>query len=184
MSIPAILVGLGMLLVTIPFVVGPLLNKKRARTPLNRQAGPEGNSYQETLLALRDLEFDHQLGIVADDDYARLQGQLMVQAAGARQSKNTPATDERIEAAVQAHRRGPRSRKATSSDELIEAAVQERRRTGGKQECPACHAPLKPGTKFCPQCGAAASNSCSHCQQPHEAGDKFCAACGSPLANR
>jgi RNA polymerase subunit RPABC4/transcription elongation factor Spt4 len=184
MSIPAILVGLGMLLVTIPLIIGPLLNKKRARAPLNEPARPEGNDYQGTLMALRDLEFDHQLGIVADDDYARLQAQLMAQAARARQSKNTVVTDERIEAAVQARRRSARKQKATTIDERIEAAVQSGRATGKKQACAACHAPLKPGAKFCPRCGAAASNTCSHCRQPHEAGDKFCAACGSPLTNR
>jgi predicted RNA-binding Zn-ribbon protein involved in translation (DUF1610 family) len=177
MSTPAILVGLAMLLLTIPLVLGPLFSEKRRRIVAGARRD-EGENYQETLLALRDLEFDHQSGIVTPEDYARLRDQLMGQAARARASAGaSAATDDRIEAAVQARRRRAEGRIAAATEERLEAAVQKRRRTAEKT-CAACQARLNPADKFCPQCGNATLNSCSQCGRPHQAGDQFCAACG------
>jgi RNA polymerase subunit RPABC4/transcription elongation factor Spt4 len=181
MSTPAILVGLGMLLLTIPLVIGPLFSKKRERAVAGaRQPGKE--DYQDTLLALRDLEFDYQSGIVAVEDYARLRDQLIAQAARARaEDEATKARDARIEAAVQARRRPTQSRPGKAAEERLEAVVQKRRRTA-KKACAACHTPLKAGDKFCPHCGAAALNSCSQCGRAYQPGDKFCAACGNSVS--
>lgn len=181
MSTASILIGLSMLIVTLPLVIGPLLNKKRTRAAPAGSGRAEEDDYQEALLALRDLEFDHGLGIVAGDDYARLQAQLMAQAARTRRGAQGAATEGRSEALVPAHPRTTESHKATSVDEQIEASVKSRRQTGKKQACAACHTALQPGAQFCPQCGTAVLNLCAHCRRPYEAGDRFCAACGSPL---
>ena len=54
--------------------------------------------------------------------------------------------------------------------------------------CISCHAPLKPGAKFCTQCGAPqpveteTTSQCSACHAPLKPGVKFCTQCGAPQA--
>lgn len=47
-------------------------------------------------------------------------------------------------------------------------------------ECTKCGQPLKVGSRFCAQCGAAV-NSCSKCGQVLKDGDRFCGACGASV---
>lgn len=55
--------------------------------------------------------------------------------------------------------------------------------------CVVCHAELRSGAKFCPQCGTAqpvapaeTGPACPHCQTPLKPGAKFCGNCGESLA--
>jgi hypothetical protein len=47
-------------------------------------------------------------------------------------------------------------------------------------ECTKCGQPLKEGSKFCAQCGAAVK-SCPKCGQVLKDGDRFCGACGAAV---
>jgi RNA polymerase subunit RPABC4/transcription elongation factor Spt4 len=164
MSIPAILIGVSLLLASILIVAGPLLGKKRLKS-LNGYKKPHKSqkSYEQTLLALRDLDFDHQLGVVAEADYLQIRTQLLAEAAQA------------IEQAV------PEDK---DLEQFIETAVRDRRRQigNGQGQCDYCGALLDPTDKFCSACGSEASSSCRHCQLNIEQGDKFCTFCGAQLA--
>ncbi len=164
MSFPAILVGIALLLASIPIVARPLLGKKRFRTLSDyKKSYRSKNSYEQTLLALRDLDFDHQLGIVAESDYQQIRTQLLAEAAQA--IEQTMPEDKDLE-------------------QLIEEAVREHRRYigNGQGQCDYCGALLDPADKFCTVCGSEAGSTCPHCQQTIERGDKFCASCGAQLA--
>ena len=137
MPIGSILIGLALFLATIPFVIKPLLNEERIRRaaadPL--QATP-GDRHKETLLALRDLEFDHRTGKITDEDYAGLRASLLAQAAAAieAQDKQSGELDALIEDAV-------RARRQHTSESLP------------KRFCSKCGHKTGPDDRFCAACG-------------------------------
>ncbi|MFQ5433868.1 MAG: zinc ribbon domain-containing protein [Anaerolineae bacterium] len=164
MSIGVIMIGLAMLIITVPVLAGPFRKKERG-TPKAARVTTE-NQYDATLLALRDLEFDHQLGVVAEDDYVGLRSQLMAQAAGTLAQKPDDL-DAQIEAAVQARRQHKQNGSGVPSG----------------IPCAACGAVLSPDAKFCSMCGTAVSTTtCPTCHQPHDPEDRFCTGCGAELA--
>ena len=161
MSVGTLLIGLAMLVITIPLVAKPLLKKRGRAQP---EAEPENeNRYQDVLLALRDLELDYQAGVVAEEDYASLHGQLLAEAAQilADEEKSATSLHEQIEAAVSAYRLARKPEQPGAA-------------------CTGCGAALDTDDKFCPQCGAEAL-TCPQCGQAHDAQHKFCPACGTPL---
>ena len=157
MSAGSILIGLLLFAATIPLVIKPLLNQKRFNPALARAAPvSSAEQHQATLLALRDLEFDHRTGKVTDEDYAGLRADLLAQAAATidAQDKRPMDVDALIEQAI-------RSRRKTNVDAAIEEAILTRRQQ-----------PARSSTiNFCPKCGRKA--------QPD---DQFCAGCGASLA--
>jgi hypothetical protein len=158
MTIGAALIGIGML-VLVGIVVTQPLRKTEPKPEV--RLGDTGSNYEATLLALRDLEFDHQLNILSDDDFARLKGQLMTQAAR--------TLEQEVEA---------RSR----LDDVIETAVRAKRRITNKPTtCLHCQERLAPDDKFCPQCGRMAEVNCPVCQQAGTPGENFCTGCGTLL---
>jgi len=50
--------------------------------------------------------------------------------------------------------------------------------------CPRCGSEVRPGQKFCAECGLALSAECPNCGTPYEGSPKFCAECGTALAPR
>lgn len=156
MSIGSILIGLLLLVATIPFVAKPLLHQKRLKLAIAGSAKvSDADQHQASLLALRDLEFDHRTGKVTDEDYAGLRADLLAQAAATIDVKDKRAAnvDALIEQAV-------RGRRQTNVDSLIEEAVRSRRQTHGEGQT----------ANFCPKCGRKA-----------RADDRFCAGCGASL---
>ncbi len=156
MSAGSILIGLLLFAATIPIVIKPLLNHKRPKPAM--AGSPKVSSadqHQASLLALRDLEFDHRTGKVTDDDYASLRANLLAQAAATidAQDKRPVDVDAWIEQAV-------RGRRKTNVDSLIEEAVRRRRQNQAEVQT----------ANFCPKCGRKA-----------RVDDRFCAGCGASL---
>lgn len=137
MPIGSILAGLVLFLVTIPFVVRPLLNErhKELATVESTQAAT-GDSHKAALFALRDVEFDHRTGKITDEDYAGLRANLMAQAAATLElnEKQNAELDAQIEAEV----RGRRQRASQSR------AV---------RFCAQCGHAVKSNDRFCAVCG-------------------------------
>ncbi len=130
-----ILFTLVFIALSVPVVAAPL--RRRTQTPAaSDETATAPSSYDGALLALRDLEFDHQLGVVNDDDYTLLHEQLVAQAA------------TELERAPHA------GREATAS--AIEAAIRRRReqRPGpATRFCPQCGNAVDAGDRFCTGCG-------------------------------
>ncbi len=55
---------------------------------------------------------------------------------------------------------------------------------GAMASCKNCHAQVKAGAKFCPECGTPnpTVNACASCGQALEGSPKFCPNCGAPTA--
>ena len=53
---------------------------------------------------------------------------------------------------------------------------------GSAPVCSQCGQPLRPGAKFCDNCGAPAVANCPSCGQALRPGAKFCDSCGTPVA--
>jgi rRNA maturation endonuclease Nob1 len=166
MSIAAILIGLSLLIVAIPIVAGPVVNEKRERQFLvDGHQEPEALArYQETLVALQDLEFDRQLGVISEDDYETSRAQLLTTAAHSLEATTT--------------------QQAMDLDAKIEAAVRTRRQqtdqsTAKSLACYQCGEEMAAEDKFCTVCGSRATPVCPGCGRQSNPGDKYCAACGA-----
>jgi len=172
MSIAALLIGLALLVLAFPFVAGPIVNERREKKFLTDEPEEDETQtrYQQLLLALRDLDFDHKLGVVSDEDYPALRAQLLAEAAEARTAVELDAAakeklDAQIEAAILARRR-PSAVKAAPADNLT---------------CRHCGEPLDTDDKFCAICGGQTADFCPQCEQRLDPDDKFCAGCGLNL---
>jgi len=85
---------------------------------------------------IKDLDFDHEMGKVDDADYRAMRAQLKQRAA------------QILDQIDRLHGDGGR--------EALEREI-ARHRSTDSGACRQCGEPLKPGVRFCPQCGQAAS---------------------------
>lgn len=121
----------------------------------------------QVLTALQELEFDHILGKIPEEDFPAQRSALLVKGAetlrqlDAYQPPSSQQTAEaRLEAAVAARRIVAVSAGAPLVDDQLEMIIAERRRArNGKSAgfCHKCGSPLQTSDRFCPRCGAALS---------------------------
>ncbi|MEZ4736099.1 MAG: zinc ribbon domain-containing protein [Caldilineaceae bacterium] len=152
------------------FVVLPLLTKQPPLLPVDddRLANLLARK-DSTLRAIKELEFDHQVGKISEEDYQRFNQRLSRQAIGLIQQleKLTPesvALDEQLEAEI-AHRRQTKA----------PAKVQEKGRDAAKTTpvgtpLPSSVMATPSAKRFCTECGARV-----------DVNFKFCANCGAPV---
>src|SRR5512132_2832756 len=91
MSIGAMMVGFALLVLAVPYVAGPIFQKNKGRQASSGRQAParkqvlatqsDSSQPEPALLALRDLDFDYQIGKVSDEDYQTLRTRLVVEAA-------------------------------------------------------------------------------------------------------
>jgi len=168
MDTGAILIGFAVLVLSIPWLARPFARKRQWEMAWTRDpAHPEQdqNLYerrQNILLALRDLDFDYQIGKIAEDDHQALRVQLLAEAA------NLAPDDE---------------------DDEIEALIRARREVLAKtKQCSQCAGRLGAQDRFCPQCGAPAGKEagafCPDCRSKNVPEARFCSRCGKGLASQ
>ena len=163
MTFVAVLVGTALLLASVLVVAEPFFRMKRPGSLGSTRSGRDAVSgYQQTLLAIRDLDFDHQLAVLTAADYRQQRALLLTEAAGAYKNENRDSRD---------------------LQQVIEAAVLRQRRidNSGHGRCSNCGADLDPGDKYCVSCGCAAGSSCPQCSQPITKDARFCPNCGAQL---
>ncbi len=156
MNLVAVFFGMAMLAVSALFVAKPFqkVRGKKSAIPVRRVDPAEQRL--ATLTALRDLDFDFQVGKVSEDDYTGLRARLVAEAARYLQN---------------------------DKDDEIETLIQARKASKAKASaCATCGETLDAGIQFCPHCGTAAGTSCPSCGKNVKAGDLFCSSCGTPVA--
>lgn len=129
---------------SVPVVVAPLRRhvSTRSESPPSDGTSSEPSRYEAALLALRDLELDHQLGVVNEDDYGTLHELLLAEAAGSLESASRLPGDE--------------------AEAAIEAAVRQRREQRAQRDvrfCPQCGDAVRGGDRFCTGCGSPLAQS-------------------------
>ncbi len=170
MSFGAILVGVGLLLLSVFAIARPWRRSSGpTRTPEAPAAAPVLQAAPPTLeaqrdaayAALADLDFDRGLGKLNEDDYQTVRARLLAQAVVALRGLDAAAAD--IESQVEAL---VRSRLA---------ALQTHGRALHAERSSTMHPsdPNAPVARYCVGCGAALSPA-----------DRFCARCGTPGAAR
>ena len=170
MDIGSIFLILAVLVPVVLFIARPLM--ERSATVVTAEEHDYSALLAERdriLTAVQELDFDHTLGKIPDEEYPAQRAILMRSGADVlRQideyegisAEPVPPVDDRVEAAIAA-------RKAALSidpDDELEALIANRRRAQKENDQP------KTGG-FCPQCG--------NCVQET---DRFCPKCGGALA--
>lgn len=162
MSIGSILIGIAMLALAIPFVISPLIGGKRKESQGEnpQDLNSSGDRHRGLLLALRDLEFDHQIGKITDEDYTDLRATLLVQAGAALEDQEKHEAD---------------------LDAKLEQAIQMRRAKQSKpQICSQCGTILESSARYCRTCGKPVELTCPNCGGKIHLNDLFCNGCGAP----
>ena len=162
----------------IAFVAYPLFGTSSARlggtsTPLDTLIAQRESTYD----AIRDLDFDFQMGKLSQADYAGLRDKYKTRAAQILQQidglggVNLGAdTDAQIEAQV-ARLRQTRAERGSDADGQIEAQIEQLRHAKTdpvENEIARVRASRKSANQFCAKCGT-----------PRRADDKFCSKCGN-----
>ena len=111
-----------------------------------------------TYQALKELEFEYNLGNLSDADYADLRERYRTQAAGILQKLD--AATEHVDS---------------------EDAPQDTLAGSPGTTCPSCRETSVEGDTFCARCGERLGAHCRDCGKPLLEEDRFCPACGRPL---
>ncbi len=164
--VAAVLVGMAALwLVLRPFLGGGV-----APEPVEEPVMPEETRKGVALLALKEIEFDREMGKLSEGDYQYLKDKYTAEALEAlREDEGARAPDD-VEALI-AHRvRTLRSAAATAPP--------------GAPVCPSCGPRPEVDALYCSTCGGAlpAPAVCARCGTPLASDSRFCEGCGSRVA--
>jgi hypothetical protein len=188
MDLGSIFLILALLMLVGLFVSRPLFEKQRSASA-EKQKTSQGmhadsaDRERSALLAERDrilnalqeLDFDHVLGKIPEEDYPQQRAALLLNGADilrkldGMQPEQTEAqnAEQRLEAAIAARRAdlqaasgNGRSRRVSaaiaSPDDDLEVMLANRRRVRQEKAagfCPKCGRPVQKSDRFCPKCG-------------------------------
>ena len=148
-----------LMLVALSITGWPLLSSSRRLRPEASGAA----SPAEDLIARRDaayraikeLDFEHELGNLSESDYQELHDRYRTKAAAVLQELESVLAS------------------AGSSPAAPEAAPQ------GSLPCPRCSQSTQTSDEYCWSCGAKLEGRCAACGHALDQDDNFCASCGA-----
>jgi hypothetical protein len=190
---PIVFVLLAAVLVGVAFYLAalPLIQQARRSAPAET-ASSEQERLDELLAqrtaafqAIRELNFDHRLGKITDEDFAAFEAGLKHNAAESLRALDRWETDADAELDAWIDREVRLRKAALASAPLVEL---------DGRACRQCGRPAATGDKFCGSCGAALIDApvtpvkpsggerfCPQCGMTHLPDDRFCARCGQSL---
>ena len=143
MELLPLLGSLLLLLGLLIYLGRPLLLDGHARgVPLGGGARQLFERKEQLLGAIVELELDHEIGKVPEEDFQRLFAQLEAEA------QTVIAELDQLNGAG-----------SSELESRIEAEIAALRQTATEPQCPGCGAPRYEGDRFCPQCGTAFAES-------------------------
>ncbi len=147
------------------YVLWPLLSRTAPEVPVEDDQLTELLSRKDGVLtAIKDLEFDHQVGKLSEEDYQRFNFRLRQQAVGYLQQidKLAPQSaqlDDALEVEIARQRKirtGQVAANGKGAVAVAPATVSVSTPEAAVRFCTACGQPLAPSHKFCANCGTAA----------------------------
>src|SRR3990170_8221714 len=142
-------------------IAWPFLGRRVNGDPVRKPIAPWEDLVSQrdtTYQALKELEFEYNLGNLSDADYADLRERYRPQAAGVLQKLDAATEHIDLEDPPPAVLAGP----------------------PGKG-CPSCRAAIAEGDAYCARCGERLRAHCQDCGEPVLEEDRFCPACGRSL---
>lgn len=153
------------------FVIWPLVSQNAPQLAVEDDRLADLLARKDTALrAIKDLEFDHQVGKIGNEDFARFKERLDRQAVGLLQQieKLSPALsvqlDDQLEAEIAKLRRvqattrtvaaGPKAGSTTPPTPAVAPSNGKTVVGSPAHFCTECGAALNPSFKFCANCGA------------------------------
>ncbi len=166
MDIGALLILLAILLMMTAYLVQPFLTPRRRHLTMEeKRYSSLMAEYERVLSTLQELDFDHRLGKVPEEEYPLLRAELikkgtaLLQQLEVSHQRISDAEAERKLEATLAERRARQQEPAgTLSDEELERLLAARRAARKRKHegfCPACGHPIMEGDRFCSSCGVA-----------------------------
>ncbi len=129
-------------------------SRPKAAQPWDSLVSQRDTAYQ----ALKELEFEYNLGNLSDADYSDLRERYRSQAAGILQKLET-----------EMNRPDPGDLPANISADTPHMA------------CPFCSEDVEAADTYCWRCGKQLGERCPDCGEPLLEDDRFCAGCGRNL---
>jgi hypothetical protein len=171
MELGAFFLVLAVALAVIFYVAQPFLGRRARR--LSSQSHDLSALLAErdrVVNALQELDFDHTLNKIPEEDYPLQRAELLQKGADVLKkldeiqpadSTQAGATTDRIEAAVAARRADlAPSQPDSRDDDEVEALIASRRKSRKEKSggfCPRCGKPVLVTDRFCPSCGKSIS---------------------------
>ena len=161
-----------LMLAAIAVVAWPLLNSAKAPAAADGELSPEleelTGQRDTAYRAIKELEFEHQLGNLSQQDYQALRERYRTEAAGILRQLERARRPEKEAVAVLAG--------SQAQPKAAPPHVPAMTRT-----CHACGNSAPADDCFCRRCGAALERICPACHAPRPSSDEFCGACGTRL---
>jgi len=144
------------------YVLWPMLSRAAPEVALEDDRLTELISRKDSLMvAIKDLEFDHQVGKLSEEDFQRFNFRLRQQAIGYLQ---------------QIDKLAPQS---AQLDDALEAEIARLRKTHPAAVSANGHTPLAAPSPVPTKTAPPAARFCTNCGQPLAPTHKFCANCGT-----
>jgi hypothetical protein len=157
------------------YVLWPLLSRAAPDVPIEDDRLTDLISRKDSVMvAIKDLEFDHQVGKLSEEDFERFNARLRQQAIGYLQQidKLAPQSaqlDESLEVEI-ARLRKTRTAPVAVNGKSAPVAVPVAGQVAAPAAAPAVPVPA----------GEAPARFCTNCGQALATQHKFCANCGTP----
>lgn len=161
---------------------------------LQRRAEPEtaqtaDNPQREALLsgreatygAIKELDFEHELGNLSPADYQKLREHYRRRAAGILRELDEASLGPTAPAADQARPEGGTEEEIEQAVRLVRQSRAKGTRRPRAAPCPYCGEEAQPQDRYCVACGSPLQQRCAGCGAPYEKGDRFCRHCGAGL---
>lgn len=164
MEIGALLITLALALLAALYISRPFADERAHHLLKHQNALAEGEQRVSALLAERDrvlaalqeLDFDHQLGKISDEDYPAQRAALLQTGAGLLKALDEAGQAAPRKSAGQPVLTDPYLRRLNLPTDDLEAriAAHRARRTGKSAGfCPQCGKPVQKSDRFCSRCG-------------------------------
>ncbi|MDP2949884.1 MAG: zinc ribbon domain-containing protein [Chloroflexota bacterium] len=181
------LVVLALMLAAFAVVSWPLLSSAKASEAEEVTTSGEWEDMVDqrnaAYQAIKELDFEHELGNLSQQDYQSLREQYRTRAAGLLRSLDRMIRSRGVKAAATS-REGPAERVLQGGAMPAAeggAPTQLARPAGQTLPCSACGKLVPLGDRFCSSCGAAQARLCPSCGAARPASDTFCGECGAHL---